>query len=227
MNKWKRRDIKEGYRHMTTVYLVRHMETEGNLKQIFQGHCDTPASPMGRRQMQWLEERFKSVHYDCVYSSPLRRAVETAKSIISYRQKPLVLKDELIEIDFGELEGKTLEEISADTPEVYEKLMKERNSFVPPGGESVKEVYERMRKVMDQIVTENSGKTLLVVSHGMALQCYICYLMGHDVTRIGEVPIGQNTAVTLVVYDDTMKPKITYCNDNTHIPPAHRLGNTL
>ena len=90
---------------MTTLYLVRHCEAEGNTARVFQGSIDRDISPNGQKQLDRLAERFRDVPLAAVYSSPLLRAYKTAQAVNRYHGLPIVTDDRLKEINGGVWEG--------------------------------------------------------------------------------------------------------------------------
>ena len=89
---------------MTTVYLIRHAQAEGNYFRRFHGQYDSPVTALGRRQIACLERRFADVHIDAVYASDLRRTCQTAESIYLPKNLPLHREPGLREINLGEWE---------------------------------------------------------------------------------------------------------------------------
>lgn len=203
---------------MTTIYLVRHAEAEGNIERRFQGHYDGKISENGEKQLQYLKKRFKKVSLDAVYASPLRRAVATAKMVNFYAELPLVLDRSLMEICGGGFEGKKYAELPELFPEQWEHWDREPHKFKAPGGETMRQCFDRMKNVMNRIVHANMGHTVAVVSHGCALRNYLCYLMDTPFELLDEVPWGDNTCVTRVEFDDRFKHRIVYMNDTSHLP---------
>ena len=100
---------------LTTIYLVRHCEAMGNINRIFQGHTDEEISDNGRLQLEKLAERFRDIHLDALYSSPLKRAYRTAEAVNRYHQLPIHTDERLIEINGGHWEEKPWEAL----PELY------------------------------------------------------------------------------------------------------------
>ena len=103
---------------VTTVYLVRHAQAEGNEKRLFQGHYNGAVSQMGWRQLEQLAEYAKTLPLEAVYSSPLTRAMETAKAVARYHDGLTVqVREGLIEINGGDWEGKPWDCFPTDYPE--------------------------------------------------------------------------------------------------------------
>lgn len=88
----------------TVVYLIRHAEAEGNFIRRFHGITDSNVTEKGKLQAQKLAERLKNVHFDVIYSSPLKRAFYTASKIAEGRDIKIIVREDLIEINGGEWE---------------------------------------------------------------------------------------------------------------------------
>lgn len=203
---------------MTTIYLVRHAEAQGNIERRFQGHFDGKISENGEKQLQYLKKRFKKIPLHAVYSSPLSRAVDTAEMVDYYAELPIVLDRNLMEICGGGFEGKKYSELPELFPQEWENWDKEPHKFRAPGGESMRQCFERMKAVMNRIVHANMGHTVAVVSHGCALRNYLCHITDTAFELLDDIPWGDNTCVSRIDFDDRFKPKIVYLNDVSHLP---------
>ena len=84
---------------MTRIILIRHCEAEGNIKRVFQGHTDADISENGRKQLDLLRLRCRNMQIDAIYSSPLKRAYQTAEAINSFRNLTVQIHEDLIEIN--------------------------------------------------------------------------------------------------------------------------------
>ncbi|MCM1578930.1 MAG: bifunctional histidine phosphatase family protein/GNAT family N-acetyltransferase [Ruminococcus sp.] len=207
---------------MLRIYLIRHGEAMGNVFEFFQGRIDEEISEKGEKQLAALAERFRNIKIDRLYSSPLKRTLATAEAVNKYHSLPIIKEDGLIEIDGGVWEGKPWAELPERYPTEYGLWKNRMEDFYIEGGEKMTEVFERMKRTMDKIVRENScpgGMTIAVVSHGCALRNYLCYCMGRPISSLKDVGWSDNTAVSLVEYDDSLTPKIIFKNSNDHLPP--------
>ncbi|MCI8649838.1 MAG: histidine phosphatase family protein [Anaerotruncus sp.] len=202
----------------TTIYLVRHCEAEGNWKRLFQGHYDGKVSELGYQQLAHLAERFCSVKLDAVYSSPLTRAMETARAINRCAQLPIQQDDGLLEINGGAFEGKPFAELPILFAEAYDKWEHDPAHFTAPGGESMQQVYDRMRDTIDRIARTHEGGTVAIASHGCAIRNYQCYVRGLPLSQVNSVTWCDNTAVNCIEYDSGFQPHIIYLNDTSHLP---------
>lgn len=204
---------------MTRIYFVRHAEAEGNVKEFFQGRINCDISEKGAVQLEYLAKRFATIDYDAIYSSPLGRAIATANAVNSRLQLPIIVREGLIEINGGVWEGKLWTEIEKEYPTEHNLWKNDMKRFAIKDGESMTEVYERMKTAVTDIVRENQGKTVVVVSHGCALRNYLAYAEFDSMDRLGDVGWSDNTAVSLIEYDNNFTPKLIFKNDSSHLPP--------
>jgi probable phosphoglycerate mutase len=201
----------------TKIYLVRHAEAMGNILQTFQGHTDCEISERGEQQLILLRERFKNIGYDCIYSSPLKRTRATAEAINYYKKLPVQLDPGLIEVNGGGFEGKSWDNLPILYPEEYKLWTYDMQNFSAPEGESSVQVFERMISAVGRIARENQNKTVVIASHGFAIRCFLCYANGHNLDYLTELEWADNTAISLVEYDDSFNIRVIYQNNSDHL----------
>ena len=202
---------------VTTVYIVRHCEAEGNVKGVFQGKTDFDVSEKGEKQLEKLSERFKEIKLDVVYSSPLKRAYRTAEAAVKYKNLPINCDKGLAEIDGGTMEGKPWGSLDVLFPKEYVYWKENFSEFAAPNGESVSQVYNRVKNSFINIVNVNAGKDIGIFSHGCAIRILMCYIKGIPLERIDEVLWSDNTAITCVEIDEAGTISVLYENDYVHI----------
>lgn len=202
---------------MVRIYLVRHGEAMGNVEEFFQGRIDTEISEKGKMQLEALSERFKDIRLEALYSSPLKRAVTTAEAVNKYHDLPIIINKDIIEINGGKWEGEKWSDIPKLYPAEHEKWNNAIQTFQAPEGESTQQVYDRMKAAMRFIAAENEGKTIAVVSHGMAIKAYLTYAQGKEWKDYEEQGWADNSAVSLIEYDENLVPKILMMNDSSHL----------
>lgn len=203
---------------MTEIYLVRHCEAEGNISHIFHGVTDTPPTPKGREQLNFLAERFKNVKLDAVYSSPLERTRATADAINRYHGLSVVVDKRLIEINGGEVEGMDLDKIYVQYPELRWQWEHALHTFAPKQGDSMQSVYDRARTTLLALADMYQGKAIALASHGGFIKNALCWVQYGDITRLAEIPWPENTSVSLLNFDEKGNCKICYENDISHLP---------
>lgn len=201
---------------VTTVYIVRHCEAEGNLLGEFQGSIDCDITEKGKLQLIKLHERLKDVRFDAVYSSPLKRALKTARAGAG-ENADITVMDGLREINGGDFEGRKWSELPSLFPEEFYLWKNDFGNFKAPGGESVDEVYNRMVKSFTEIIAMNKGKTIGIFSHGCSIRTLLTYIKGLPSDRVSETDWSDNTAISCVEISENGKMTLLYENDSRHI----------
>lgn len=202
----------------TKLYLIRHCEALGNARRLFQGTTDLDISELGAKQLQCLSQRFKSIDIDKVYSSPLIRAMKTAHAVADEKGLPITPHSGLCELDGGIVEGKPFAESFNRIPGLADTWDNHPQDFHPQGGESMRHAYERIWKTVLEIVSADAGKSIAAATHGGVSRCLFCRLLYNDINRLKDVPWCENTAVSLIEFDESLAPKLIFMNDHSHVP---------
>lgn len=203
---------------MTNIYLIRHAEAEGNLYRRIQGHWNGRVTPRGLRQIDALAERFRDIPLDALYSSDLQRTCTTAGAITRYHALELQTTPRLREICMGTWEGRPWGDVEYEQPEQMHFFNNDPEKWSVPGSEPFAAVQQRMSDVLRELAQRHEGQTIAAVSHGMAIRAYICAVLGVPSAEISRIPHGDNTAVTLVRFENGV-PSLEYYNNNSHLPP--------
>ncbi|MBE6883038.1 MAG: histidine phosphatase family protein [Ruminococcaceae bacterium] len=203
---------------MTTIYLVRHARSMGNKQAFYCGSTDVGLSEEGYDQINYLAERCAGMHFDKIYSSPLIRAVETAKAVNRAHKQDIILRYDIQEINGGDWEGKTTLQLKELYPDHMDKYLHRPWEFEAPNGESIPAVAERAFQAVRRIAEENRGKTVALVSHGEFLRCYICKAMGKSLHELPALGYSPNTGISRVDYDDDLNPHVVFVGDGSHLP---------
>ena len=165
------------------LILVRHGESVHNRDGLGLGRADVELTALGREQVRRAAEAVAAARPLRVYASPLRRALEGGRLIAELCGVPLEVRDELIEMDVGLTEGLSLEEIRRRFPEFVRQWLGPRPESVPmPGGESLEDVAERLRRWLGE-VRQRRDSTVAVVSHTFVLRVLICLLLDLPLRR--------------------------------------------
>ncbi len=188
---------------MTKLYLTRHGETEWNAKGIMQGWGDSPLTKLGENQAIWLRERMKDSHIDVIYSSPVGRALNTAKIVRGDRDIPIICHDGLKEMSFGDWEGQNQETVRGMGEENHFNFWNVPSKYIPTGiGESFYEVKERAFKAVNEIIEKEKGKTILIVTHTITLKSYLTALENRDIDTLWDPPFIKQTSLTEINFSD-------------------------
>ncbi len=195
--------------------IVRHGETPDNKKRICQGQLPGRLTIKGWMQAGKVAKRLKDSHFDVVYSSDLRRAVQTAKRILRYHKKvPVYYVPALRERTFGEFEGKRWKDISVEWEE--EKKKRGDPGWIPEGGESRNESEKRFLRFFKKMEKEHFGQNILWVTHGGGVRAVLKILedrTGKDHST-GKPP---NTSVTILEIDEDKQHHVHLVNCVKHL----------
>lgn len=203
---------------VTTIYLIRHAEAEGNVVPFFQGSLDTALTEKGEQQLEYLAERFREIPLDAIYFSPYQRARMTAEAVNRYHNLNMIPEYDLRELNGGSWEGRRIPDLREEYPKEFQVWVEHMQDFQAPNGDAMTEVYDRMRGIMQKIADEKPGKTVAVFTHGCALRNFLGFVESGSIAGLPAVGWGDNTAVSLVEYDTGSGWKLIYKNDSSHLP---------
>ncbi len=181
----------------TMIYIVRHGETDWNIQELMQGHTDVPLNTNGIKQAEEIARDLKDIYLDVIYSSPLSRALETATIINTYHKIKIICDDAIRERQFGSLEGKTYKEVIEFHPALIFSETWNYPDYRPPGGESVNDIKKRIVYFSNKILKKHSGKSVLIVSHGVALRILIGSFLGTPPEQFTKLRM-KNAALTII-----------------------------
>lgn len=200
----------------TRLYIVRHGQTFWNMNNRVQGINDTELTDLGIRQAQLLAERLKDEKIDCIYSSDLTRAYKTAEIIAKKFDLDVSKIPELREIAFGVWEGLTVDEINSLYQETYKLWRTNPEKAIIEGAESLKEVQSRILRGTYNLIEQNKGKNILLVSHGTSIKVLILGLLGIDLSFYPKIRLD-NTCLNIVDIKDDGKTVLVLLNDTCHL----------
>ncbi len=208
---------------MTTLYVVRHAEAEGNIYRRVHGTYDGYITKNGEAQIERLRDRFAAVKVDAVYTSDLSRTRQTATAIYEEKDIPVHFCKELREFHFGIWEDLTWGELVQDHPEQYHNWTYDPMNFQVEGSETYLSMYRRVKAKLDEIVAAHPNETVAVVTHGTVIRALLCaFMYDEDFSRILDVQWCDNTAVACIRYENG-KYTVEYGNDNTHLAEVSTL----
>lgn len=197
----------------TTIYLTRHGQTEWNIEKRLQGRGNSPLTKDGIDRAKELRDRIKEIELDVIYTSPIERALHTANIIKGERQLEVITEDRLMEMCFGDYEGRKTDEVMKENPEWnIDLIMHGDVSLSAPNGENLENVRSRVKDAMDSIIEVNRGKNVLIVAHGITLKALMHYFKDKEVNS--EV-MGQAT-LTKIIVDKDNNFNIEFKNDDSH-----------
>ena len=191
----------------TTIYLVRHGQTNWNLSKRFQGQRKVPINKVGKEQAKLLAKELKGTSFDVVYSSPILRAMQTAR-VLASKHTIITCKD-LRELDRPKHEGLFSHQIKKLIPDIEAQWACDGIDWRSPlGGETLREYQTRSVKAFKDIIEKNNGKRILVVTHGGPLKAIVNWIHGGKPEDFLHVRNPEN-AECVVIVQSGKKVRIT------------------
>lgn len=169
---------------MTILYLIRHGETDWNVEKRWQGHADVPLNERGRQQAIHIAQQLAGVGLAAIYSSDLQRAVETAQALSATTHLVVQIDPRLREIDQGDWQGLLAEEVEARYGDILRQRRLEPLDISPPGGETVRQVRDRVLAAIEDIRRSYPQQKVAIVSHGFALALARVHYQGYPINDV-------------------------------------------
>jgi broad specificity phosphatase PhoE len=199
---------------MTELILARHGETSWNAEKVFRGRADVGLNELGIRQAELLAKYLSNWELEAIYSSPLKRALDTANTVARYQTATLRIAEGLTDIDFGKWQSLPEPEVRRLYPDLFDEWHNNPHKVRMPGGEGLEDVRMRAIEVVNSIISRHQGHVLLV-SHRVVLKVLVCHLLGLDNSHFWN--IRQDVCgITIFNYADA-RFVLTRHNDTSHL----------
>jgi len=203
---------------LVSVILVRHGETDWNRVRRIQGSgSDTLLNEKGKQQAESLALRLKAERIQAIYSSPLRRSLDTALPIAQHHQMEVALKPDLRELNLGELEGVSIHDLGKSFDELL--ITGSQGEVLPrvAGGESLVELQQRAWSAVQCLVSQHNDNDGIIVaaSHYFTIVTIICSVLGLPLTQISRLRVSPGS-ISVLVFDEPA-PRLTLFNDTCHL----------
>ncbi len=206
---------KEEQPRPTYLFLIRHGENDWTKRGALAGRTPCVAlNEKGRKQAQQLAERLKAQPISAVYSSPLLRCLETAQPLAGALNLSVSIEPGILEVDYGEWRGGELKELSK-RPE-WRLVQIFPGGFRFPGGETLREVQNRVITTLERIRTQHAGEVIAVVAHGDVLRTSLAYYLGTPLDLFQRIQIS-TASISLVAFH-RFGPSILAMNDSGGFP---------
>jgi len=180
------------------VYLLRHGETVGNVNGQYAGVTDTPLTEKGKTQAVDAHLRFEQTEFDVVLSSPLARALDTARVVTDQK---IIELDGLMEMDFGKFEGMTYDEIKKSYPEEVKSWTETTKDYTFPDGENLRGFYHKVVEVYQNILRTYDVEKLLIVAHSGVIRSILAHEISESFDHYWKYSID-NCKVAIIEYTD-------------------------
>ena len=183
----------------TVLWLLRHPEPEASARGRCYGSLDVALSPDGIRQARSAAHGLAQKTFAAIYTSPRQRCTQAAHILAAGRTCAVETIAALRELDFGEFEGRTYDEIAAMYPDLYQQWMKHPTETRFPGGESFPEMRARVIAVTRDLRSRHAGQSIALVTHGGVIRIILADALGMEAAKI--FSIGQRySAINAVRY---------------------------
>ena len=199
------------------LLLIRHGQTDWNILRRFQGQSDIPLNEVGQKQAMALADRLSTQHIDTLYFSDLQRTHETANIISSLSGcKPELHPDpHLREINFGDWEGLTYNEIKEKYPDTLAERENDIYKNAPPNGETLEQLCMRVQSMLDELYAKHKDQVVLIVSHGGMLQVLLCLALNLKPTMYWQFHLSTASLSEIAFYP--YGAILNLLNDTSHL----------
>lgn len=203
----------------TRMIIVRHAEAVGNKIREFHGWTDESITERGILQAKQVAERLKDIPIDVMYSSVLKRTMETAEYIAKKKNLPIIPREDLKEINGGLWEGMRWDNLLVKYPQEYNTWETKPHLHQMPEGESMQSFQQRLISAIEDILRKEDGRNICIVTHGTAIRALLCWFRGWPLDQIVRIPWCDNTAVTIISKEqDTFHIELE--GDTSHLDAA-------
>lgn len=203
---------------ITKIFLVRHTQTTGNIEKRLTGRQDYPLTRAGEEYVEKLTGRLKGIKFDKAYASTSDRTVKTIKPLADTNNLTIHKDEDLCEMYFGIYDGWKWEEVNKVNPKIKQNQIDFNEIMEIPGQEATQQVAERMTRTITRIAKENAGKTILICSHGVAIEAFIREITNQPFSINREENSQKNTSVNIIEYDSEKDEfKVVLLNNLEHL----------
>lgn len=202
----------------TKIYLVRHTRTIGNDEKRLTGRVDYEITTEGQVYIDKLTNRLKDIKFDKAYSSTSERAIKTIEPLAKMNGLEIEKSPELCEMYFGIYDGWKWEDVNKINPQIHKTHVETNEISGIPEQESTEQVANRMYNYIRAVSIDNSGKVVLMASHGVAIEAFVRKVTDEKFVQKVEENSQKNTSVNIVNYNlEKDKFDIELLNDISHL----------
>lgn len=190
---------------MLNIYLTRHGETQWNIENRLQGSKNSQLTDKGIEHAIMLGDRLRNIDFSAIYTSPLERALQTANYIKSDKDVPIYTIENLKEMNFGDWEGKTKDEIEAvdNYKNEYHNFwhIPQMYNHKPHNGEGLITFKRRVEEVLSKVISSNSDGNILIVTHAVVIKAILSFTMDISTDKMWDPPFIHGTSLTIFQWD--------------------------
>lgn len=195
--------------------LVRHGQTDWNKEERYRGRFDLSLDETGLRQAEATGLALRKFNIAAVYTSPLKRAMQTASAIADAIERPLFTSEELIDIDYGQWQGLTPAEAADQDGALYQEWLESPQTVSFCKGESLGTVEKRVSAALAKAMARHPNETVAMVSHKVVCKVFVCHILGLDLSHFWQVE--QNLSAINLFEHRNNAFVATTLNDTCHL----------
>lgn len=186
----------------TRIFIVRHTETVGNIEKRLTGRQDYEVTPRGEKLIQKLTTELSNIKFDKIYSSTSGRAIKTVENLAKLNNLEIETKEDLCEMYFGKYDGWKWEDVNRIQPEIKQRQNEINEILGIEEQETMEHVADRIDKCIRNIAQANIGKTILISSHGVAIEAFLRKISGIPFNQEREKFCQYNVAINELEYEN-------------------------
>ncbi len=202
---------------MGKIFIIRHGQTSGNSALKYFGITDVELNENGINQAGLISKRLEKENICRIYSSSLKRAFKTAEIIAKPHRISVELKEDLKEINFGDWEGLSFQEIQESYPNEFSKWQNNITGFTMPQGESILELKRRVEAAFSEILNSAGENNVVVVTHGGPIRVILSKMLSLDALETVFWKIKQDNAALNIIENTDNAQIISLINDTSHL----------
>jgi broad specificity phosphatase PhoE len=200
---------------MTRIFVVRHGETDGNLKKIYRGRWDLPLNATGEQQVKKAGAALKPFELTAIYQSPLLRTKQTAVALAEHQAVTPQDDGSLIDIDYGEWTKIPDAEVANKYPDLYDLWKKSPHRVVFPSGEGLADVRKRIEPGLRKVAESHNGKNIALVSHRVPIKVILCAALGLDDSAFWRIQVDAASISVLDFAEGVFS--LVFSNETCHL----------
>ncbi len=197
------------------LILIRHGETNWNRHKVFRGRRDVKLNAEGIAQADATAEALKDKVFEALYTSPLKRALVTARRIAAPHGMVIRENDGFSDVSYGLWEGMAEDKVASDYPKQFDRWVEAPSKMRPPGGENMKKAWKRVNSSLREIVWTHGTGTVVIVSHRVPMKLMTAYLMGEKRHAMGKYKHDPCAMSIFKVRHRDYEPVVL--NDSSHL----------
>lgn len=198
------------------LYLVSCAETGLDREGVFQGSAGHQLSRTGIKHAKLLSTHLQNDQIDSFYSSPYEGAFKTASLLAARHRRGVVRLKDLRDMDYGQWTGSTVKVLKESDPELVIAWQFTPHQHRMPGGETLKEVQERIVRTLESTLSVERGDGVCVVTHAIPIKTALCHFMNEDLSIVWHTPRQDSTALNIIDVGDH-EPRVVQLGRLEHL----------